>query len=147
MQHPIKNALVKIVERQISLLDFIIDTLHSSFKPQVQLVGFEANTGVELKSSIFSWDGFLFAAPKRKNSVARRKLRHQDHWIRPMLSLDVCKECGNKKIHNYLCAFCFPKFSSYVINKDKKITFNRLLDKQKGQEGLLKKPDFFKKEN
>lgn len=48
--------------------------------------------------AIAAWDGFLFAAPKKKTSHSKKRKRMQNKWLKPDNSLITCLECGQFKV-------------------------------------------------
>lgn len=56
------------------------------------------------------WQGILFAAPKKKVTHSRKRMRMATQYLRPMLNIEGCKICGSVKLMNTLCWTCYKRF-------------------------------------
>jgi len=62
-------------------------------------------------------DGLLFAVPKRKVSVFRRKKRNYFKHFKVKTGFKQCETCKELHMRHHLCPFCFPKYSSHLATK------------------------------
>lgn len=53
------------------------------------------------------WDGFLFAAPKKRRSIAKRRHLRKFKQLKPRNDIEDCVVCGHKKLMGRLCKNCF----------------------------------------
>ena len=52
--------------------------------------------------------GFLWmAAPKRRTSHSKKRMRMTHKWLKPIQNYTFCQTCGNPKLLNVLCGYCF----------------------------------------
>lgn len=52
--------------------------------------------------------GFLWmAAPKRRTSHSKKRMRMTNKWLKPIQNYTFCQTCGNPKLLNVLCGYCF----------------------------------------
>lgn len=84
---------------------------------------------------LLDWEGFLFAAPKKKVSRSRKRIRNAAKQLKPLKCLVACPNCGNKHKMHHLCPFCFP-FIKWIGGKDKGVERAKTVDRIK--ENLLK---------
>lgn len=64
----------------------------------------------------------LWAAPKKRTSHSRKRLRMTNKWLKPIYHYTFCTKCGNPKLPHVLCGTCFKeimkKTAEYRRNVD-----------------------------
>ena len=53
------------------------------------------------------WNGFLWAAPKKRRSIAQRRHLRKFKELKPRDDIEDCVVCGHKKLMGKLCQNCF----------------------------------------
>lgn len=53
------------------------------------------------------WNGLLWAAPKQKRSLAKRRWLRSFRRMEPRRDIEDCVVCGHKKLMGRLCKNCF----------------------------------------
>ncbi|XP_077993823.1 large ribosomal subunit protein bL32m-like [Glandiceps talaboti] len=68
----------------------------------------QTNTGFDIKSL---WNGILWAVPKSKRSLERRRTRRRafEKRIHPRQDIIPCEVCGQPKLMYHLCGHCVQK--------------------------------------
>ena len=62
-------------------------------------------------------DGLLLmAAPKKKTSKSKKKLRNRHKWLKNRSDIETCVVCGNFKLANHLCGNCLEKVKQETID-------------------------------
>ena len=91
-----------------------------------------------LNGNSFRWEevwgvGLLFAAPMRRTTRSRKRIRNGPRALKVKTNLVKCRTCGNNRLMHHLCPYCFP-FIRWISGKDKGLerakTMNRLMDDQ-----------------
>ncbi|KAI8894262.1 hypothetical protein BC833DRAFT_605522 [Globomyces pollinis-pini] len=60
-----------------------------------------------LAPSISEWmSGLLLAAPKKKTTHHKKRLRMNSKWLKPMKNITPCPVCGKEKLRHHLCRNC-----------------------------------------
>lgn len=59
-------------------------------------------------SALSLWDGLLLAAPKKRTSHAKKRMRMANKYLRPDPSLKQCDMCGAWKRPHVYCSFKCP---------------------------------------
>ena len=52
---------------------------------------------------------YLFAAPKKRRSHSKKRMRMAHKWPQNINHYTVCSLCGNPKLFHVLCAHCLKK--------------------------------------
>ena len=52
---------------------------------------------------------FLFAAPKRRTSHSKKRMRMAHKWPKNINHYTICSLCGNPKLLHVLCGHCLKK--------------------------------------
>ena len=52
------------------------------------------------------WDGILMAAPKKRTTRSKKRLRMTHKWPKNKRGIDVCFYCGRPKLMHFLCKYC-----------------------------------------
>ncbi len=65
----------------------------------------------------------LFAVPKQKRSLARRKIRFKANALKVRRDIQVCPICGQMKLLNHLCQTCMQRYRDFV-RREKEKTIN-----------------------
>ena len=55
------------------------------------------------------WDGFLMAAPKKRTTRSKKRLRMTHKWPKNKRGIDVCFYCGRPKLMHFLCKYCLQE--------------------------------------
>ena len=63
------------------------------------------NTFTGMLSDI--WNGVLWAVPKTRRSIAKRKWLRSFRQLKPRNDIEDCVVCGHKKLMGRLCKNCF----------------------------------------
>nr|XP_012560006.1 39S ribosomal protein L32, mitochondrial [Hydra vulgaris] len=53
------------------------------------------------------WNGFLWAAPKKRRSISKRRYLRKFRELKLRDDIEDCVVCGNKKLMGKLCQNCF----------------------------------------
>ncbi len=62
-------------------------------------------------AAVALWDGLFLAAPKKKTSHAKKRMRMANKYLRPDPSVRRCDQCGGwKRPHNYCVRKCPGRF-------------------------------------
>merc|ERR1712013_956160 len=61
-------------------------------------------------------DGILWAVPKSRRSLAKRRWRRKHQALKPRNEIEECVVCGAKKLQGHLCTECF-RGNSWVVGK------------------------------
>ncbi|XP_070535926.1 large ribosomal subunit protein bL32m-like [Ptychodera flava] len=77
------------------------NSLSSDYKPQ-------SSRGIDMKEL---WSGILFAVPKSKRSLERRRTRRRaiEKRIHPREDIVACESCGYPRLLYHLCGHCIEK--------------------------------------
>lgn len=59
-------------------------------------------------SALSLWDGLFLAAPKKRTSHAKKRMRMANKYLRPDPSLKQCDMCGAWKRAHVYCSFKCP---------------------------------------
>ena len=51
----------------------------------------------------------LWAAPKKRTSHSKKRLRFTNKWLKPVHHYTFCSQCGNPKLLHVLCGHCFKE--------------------------------------
>ncbi len=74
-----------------------------------------------------SWDGFLWAVPKKRTSHSRKRKRMTNKYLKPIRNYTVCPKCQNLKLLHVLCGHCLKDTLKRTAE------LRRTLAQQKGQ--------------
>ena len=102
------------------------------FQPySLELAGINELSIPNASPSSFSdtWDGFLFAAPKKKTPRMRKRFRNYAKQLKPLKNIVKCNQCGNGKLLHHLCPFCHP-FIRWIGGKDEGVYRFKTTDKE-----------------
>ena len=55
------------------------------------------------------WDGILMAAPKKRTTRSKKRLRMTHKWPKNKRGIDVCFYCGRPKLMHFLCKHCLEE--------------------------------------
>ena len=55
------------------------------------------------------WDGILMAAPKKRTTRSKKRLRMTHKWPKNKRGIDVCFYCGRPKLMHFLCKYCLEE--------------------------------------
>lgn len=59
--------------------------------------------------SSLEWDGILMAAPKKRTTRSKKRLRMTHKWPKNKRGIDVCFYCGRAKLMHFLCKHCLEE--------------------------------------
>ncbi|KAG5438033.1 hypothetical protein PCANB_000380 [Pneumocystis canis] len=63
--------------------------------------------------------GILWAAPKKKVSHSKKRMRQATKSLKDIHHLNLCPACGRKKLSHTLCLFCFKEIKEFIKNQRK----------------------------
>lgn len=55
------------------------------------------------------WDGFLWAAPKKRTSHSKKRMRMAHKYLKPKTHYHQCSNCGYLKLQHMLCGHCLKE--------------------------------------
>lgn len=55
------------------------------------------------------WDGILMAAPKKRTTRSKKRLRMTHKWPKNKRGIDTCFYCGRPKLMHFLCKHCLEE--------------------------------------
>jgi len=67
------------------------------------------------------WNGILMAAPKKRTSHSKKRLRMTHKWPQNKENIEVCFYCGRPKLMNILCKHCLEETLKETEKLRKKI--------------------------
>jgi ribosomal protein L32 len=56
-----------------------------------------------------SWDGVMWAVPKKRTSYTRKRIRNGRKYLKPRINYMTCPDCKNLKLLHMLCGHCFKE--------------------------------------
>ena len=71
------------------------------------------------------WESILWAAPKSRRSIAKRRFLRSTRRLKPRDDIEDCVVCGAKKLRGRLCKECFShtmKLTKDIWKKEDKLT-------------------------
>ncbi|EMR09563.1 ribosomal protein L32 [Pneumocystis murina B123] len=66
-----------------------------------------------------SFESILWAAPKKKTSYSKKRMRQATKGLRDIQHLNYCSACGKKKLAHTLCLFCYKEIKEFIKSKYK----------------------------
>ena len=61
-----------------------------------------------------SWDGLVFAVPKRRTTRSVKRMRMANKYLKPMENITTCAQCGSRRLQHHLCLKCVAKATRRV---------------------------------
>ncbi len=56
-----------------------------------------------------SWDGYMWAVPKKRTSYSKKRMRNSQKYLRPKTNYSACPKCGSLKMSHVLCGPCLKE--------------------------------------
>lgn len=56
-----------------------------------------------------SWEGLLWAVPKKRTSHSKKRMRSAHKYLKPRSDYITCPKCKNLKLLHVLCAYCLKE--------------------------------------
>ena len=60
-------------------------------------------------SCSLEWDGILMAAPKKRTTRSKKRLRMTHKWPKNKQGIEMCFYCGRPKLMHILCKHCLEE--------------------------------------
>ncbi|QSL66333.1 hypothetical protein MERGE_000711 [Pneumocystis wakefieldiae] len=64
-------------------------------------------------------ESILWAAPKKKTSYSKKRMRQATKGLRDIQHLNYCSACGKKKLAHTLCLFCYKEIKEFIKSRCK----------------------------
>ena len=106
------STFYQAITRQLSILraDIIPGPWNSNiFRHWSAIFGLSPACHVGDGSFSLEWDGFLMAAPKKRTTRSKKRLRMTHKWPKNKRGIDVCFYCGRPKLMHFLCKYCLQE--------------------------------------
>lgn len=71
---------------------------------------------IENGSEVLS-TAILWAAPKKKTSYSKKRMRQATKGLKDLYNLNECPACGRKKLAHTLCLFCFREIKEFIKSR------------------------------
>lgn len=84
-----------------------IDAINVHWKKTLQKVG----TLIGLSEAL---GPFLFAAPKKKTSHSKKRMRSAHKGLKDKTNIVNCPGCGQRKLMHHLCLYCYRDYTLKV---------------------------------
>ena len=68
----------------------------------------------------------LWAAPKKRTSHSKKRLRFTNKWLKPVHHYTFCSQCGNPKLLHVLCGHCFKETMKKTAEYRRKLINNKI---------------------
>mmetsp|Transcript_7900 Transcript_7900/g.9058 ORF Transcript_7900/g.9058 Transcript_7900/m.9058 type:complete len:147 (-) Transcript_7900:886-1326(-) len=108
----VENGIDRIVRNTQSF------GIERQITPKLSILGFpDGIDSTHNETKELDWNGLLFAAPKRKTTPSKKKMRSRHKQLKPRTDLVGCDSCGKKHPRHHLCPFCH-EFNQWTTGKD-----------------------------
>lgn len=81
-----------------------------------------------------SWDGLVWAVPKKRTSYTRKRIRNAPKHLKPRADYIACPECKHLKLLHVLCGNCLKdtlRRTADLRNGELELKFKQLAEKAK----------------
>ena len=105
------TSLCQALRRQLNILqtDIIPGFYLLVFRQWSAIFGLAPANQADGGSWRLEWDGILMAAPKKRTTRSKKRLRMTHKWPKNKRDIDVCFYCGRPKLMHFLCKHCLEE--------------------------------------